>query len=288
MTPAEKKAFHGMPASQVENAIAREAALALQQHFESKKLLEAWDPGHRAGVREDGVLRPIYTYTASFQEGPQRSIRLCLVDAVVPGDVSSEPLDERVLCLVATKGDGADSVSFRAGKFRVAVLVQGVRKALYEAKHFCASNEEAGEDTGCLVWDLPGKKGTTSDYNAMVVRHYIGNICMDENDLRASARKVLTGWIDENHCSMRCIAGTDPSIISNRVAFIEKTPRIRIAPYTPYNDAANWSEGPKGSAPEYGHYEPSRDWCDAQLTALGYVLGHTETQASVDVERPRG
>lgn len=83
----------------------------------------------------------------------------------------------------------------------------------------------------------------------------------------------ITDWLDDDdepYCSMRCIAGADKNDVSNRVAFIEKTPRVRVAPYTETDDWKNWKQGPKGCAPEYGHYQPSRDWCDEQLRTLGY------------------
>jgi hypothetical protein len=91
---------------------------------------------------------------------------------------------------------------------------------------------------------------------------------------------VLTGWINEEHCSMRCVAETDPSVLANRVAFIEKTPRVRVAPFNKdcEYDWKNWKEGPKGTAPEYGRYQPSRDWCDQQLLEMGYILGETEPE----------
>lgn len=86
------------------------------------------------------------------------------------------------------------------------------------------------------------------------------------------------------HCTMRFVEGTDPNIIANRVAVIEKTPRIRVSPFdgdTTY-DFRNWKQGPKGrgcshdedfaKAKAYGFYPPSRDWCDCELIALGYEL----------------
>lgn len=83
---------------------------------------------------------------------------------------------------------------------------------------------------------------------------------------------------------MRCLVGTDPKIVANRVAFIEKTPRVRIAPWAGslMEDGRNWRSGPKGVGgaggedPKeqlYGHYPPSREWCDAELRAMGYTLG---------------
>jgi len=88
----------------------------------------------------------------------------------------------------------------------------------------------------------------------------------------------LSAWVMQDHCSMRYIVGTDPQQIENRFAFIEKTPRIRIASYTGdwLEDYKNWEEGPKGCAPEYGQYQPSRDWCDARLIEMGYTLTEEE------------
>lgn len=84
----------------------------------------------------------------------------------------------------------------------------------------------------------------------------------------------LTEWIDEEHCSYRALPDTDHTDVANRVAFIEKTPRIRIARYDPevgdIFDGEKWLSGPKGCSPEYGKYQSSRDWCDAALRGLGY------------------
>ena len=93
----------------------------------------------------------------------------------------------------------------------------------------------------------------------------------------------LSPWITvEGHCATRVIEGSDPNDIKNRIAFIEKTPRIRIPircpvtingnqPETPPQDLFEWIQGPKGSDP-YGKYEPSRQWCDQMLQLLGYTL----------------
>lgn len=83
----------------------------------------------------------------------------------------------------------------------------------------------------------------------------------------------LGPWINEDHCSMRCIEGTNPEIIANRVAFIEKTPRVRVArAESEFDDWKGWHEGPKGCGQECGRYAPSREWCDEQLKLLGYEL----------------
>lgn len=97
----------------------------------------------------------------------------------------------------------------------------------------------------------------------------------------------ITQWIVyEGYCAMRCIEGTDTNNVANRIAFIEKSPRIRIAAYVPdpHNTylelGGNWKYGPKGAGgsggeiPEnelYGFYPPSREWCDEELKAMGYT-----------------
>jgi hypothetical protein len=75
--------------------------------------------------------------------------------------------------------------------------------------------------------------------------------------------KKLSAWINVEHCSTRVLFGTDPEVVKNRVAFIEKTPRVLIN--------GEWVSGNKGSGQECGRYQPSRDWCDEQLKALGYT-----------------
>lgn len=86
----------------------------------------------------------------------------------------------------------------------------------------------------------------------------------------------LSNWIsdpDFPECYMRIVAGTDPSVIANRVAFIEKTPRVRLRSFTTTDtDFKNWKYGTKGSGDELGSYQPSRDWCDQILLALNYIL----------------
>jgi hypothetical protein len=70
------------------------------------------------------------------------------------------------------------------------------------------------------------------------------------------------------YCSMRFIEGTDPKDVANRVAFIEKTPRVRAQPFNNLtDDGHNWHYGYKGDG---GWDTSSQGWCDAQLMALGY------------------
>lgn len=86
-------------------------------------------------------------------------------------------------------------------------------------------------------------------------------------------QRRLSPWIDIEHCSTRVYEGTDPAEVANRVAFIEKTPRVRVSTFADAcEDWRGWCEGPKGCGEECGQYQPSRAWCDAQLRLLGYVL----------------
>lgn len=72
------------------------------------------------------------------------------------------------------------------------------------------------------------------------------------------------------YCAMRFIEGTDSDDIKNRVAFIEKTPRIRAAAMTdPDTDFRNWHSGYKG---DDGWDEESQGWCDQVLLQLGYIV----------------
>lgn len=99
----------------------------------------------------------------------------------------------------------------------------------------------------------------------------------------------LTKWI-VTECgtgAYRAIECTDGKHIGNRIAFIEKTPRVRIREYHlgtdfHFNDAGDvvkeerrwpehldWCYGPKGDS----HLDiESRKWCDRMLVAMGYTL----------------
>lgn len=92
----------------------------------------------------------------------------------------------------------------------------------------------------------------------------------------------LSPWIIvDGYCATRVIAGSNPSKIENRIAFIEKSPRVRLAAFSEERDQDNWLYGSKGSGGEngnnpvnqlYGFYPPSRAWCDEKLLELGYIL----------------
>jgi hypothetical protein len=98
---------------------------------------------------------------------------------------------------------------------------------------------------------------------------------VDEIRLRAGRGKVLR-WQNEENCSFRVVAET-----GERVAFIEKTPRIYVG--------GEWVSGHRGcggcmeevhrrdgtvslQGDCYGQYEPSRAWCDTELLKLGWEL----------------
>jgi len=84
----------------------------------------------------------------------------------------------------------------------------------------------------------------------------------------------LTEWIVvDGFCATRILVGGDVNNIDDRIAFIEKTPRVRV-------NQNEWEFGPKGKGgcieiegqTIYGFYQPSRDWCDERLTEMGYKL----------------
>lgn len=82
----------------------------------------------------------------------------------------------------------------------------------------------------------------------------------------------LSEWIViEGYCATRVIKNSNPDLIKNRVAFIEKTPRIRISEFTEIDDQKNWKYGERGTS-DYGFDIDSRNWCDVELKKLGYLF----------------
>lgn len=77
--------------------------------------------------------------------------------------------------------------------------------------------------------------------------------------------KNCSHWkIVDDYCAERTCFG-------ERVAFIEKTPRVK------HPETGEWIYGPKGAGGDgcdgvNGGYQPSRDWADAKLIELGYNL----------------
>lgn len=110
---------------------------------------------------------------------------------------------------------------------------------------------------------------------------------MAAESIKRQSSILLSPWIiEDGYCAFRCINNTNPDDVANRVAYIEKTPRIRVksakiemGSVIEPND--NWLCGPKGSGGAdgcdpanelYGHDPSSRMWCDLQLLELGYTL----------------
>lgn len=83
----------------------------------------------------------------------------------------------------------------------------------------------------------------------------------------------LSPWTadpDYPECSMRFIEGSDPLNTANRVAFIEKSPRVRFKPFdNNIGDGGNWHYGWKG---DEGWDEVAQGWCDTHLQTLGYIV----------------
>jgi hypothetical protein len=81
--------------------------------------------------------------------------------------------------------------------------------------------------------------------------------------------QVVTDWqIVDGYCATRT------TLDGVRVAFVEKTPRVRDP------DTGEWIYGPKGTGGSgdneengyYGYNERSREWADEKLEELGYSL----------------
>lgn len=81
----------------------------------------------------------------------------------------------------------------------------------------------------------------------------------------------VSPWVavpGSEYCSMRFLEGTDLNVVDNRVAFIEKTPRVRFLPASLLSeDWLNWHQGWKG---DDGWDEVAQGWCDTHLLAMGY------------------
>lgn len=75
--------------------------------------------------------------------------------------------------------------------------------------------------------------------------------------------------VDGGACLVR--EGGNARRLADRVAFIEKTPRIRIRAYrNETDDYLNWAQRPfKGDGPDD---EASRKWCEDALVLFGHEL----------------
>ena len=83
----------------------------------------------------------------------------------------------------------------------------------------------------------------------------------------ANTQKVfesLSPWVlVDGYCAMRYRVGEDPEVYGSRVAFIEKTARVRLL-----TEEEQWEAVNKDS--EYGLCEESLIACDIKLTELGF------------------
>ena len=87
--------------------------------------------------------------------------------------------------------------------------------------------------------------------------------------------KKLSKWIKvEGHCWTRIVEGGDYNNISDRVAFIEKSPRVRTGRDEVFdflNDTKHWRfETIKDK--NYDSTISEKDWCDRELRIMGYEL----------------
>lgn len=92
--------------------------------------------------------------------------------------------------------------------------------------------------------------------------------------------KELSDWIMIGHCAVRIKIHGNINNIEDRVAFIEKTPRVRVSKYSYGVETKDgqgvvgqeqdaWLYGPKGSS-DYGLNNRSIEWCDNMLKLLGW------------------
>ena len=74
----------------------------------------------------------------------------------------------------------------------------------------------------------------------------------------------LSPWVlVDSYCAMRYKVGEDPNTYGSRVAFVEKTARVRLL-----TEDEQWESVNKSS--EYGLCEESLQACDDKLTELGF------------------
>ena len=96
----------------------------------------------------------------------------------------------------------------------------------------------------------------------------------------------ISDWVSDDTCAYRHVVGKDGNLPENRVAMIEKTPRVRIRESylgievvrydsgdqeitRRWPEHLDWCSGYKGDGPNDAE---SRAWCDGMLKALGYQL----------------
>lgn len=100
----------------------------------------------------------------------------------------------------------------------------------------------------------------------------------------------ISEWIVIDECyATRVMKGADPEVVENRVAFIEKSPRVKtrnVCITTKgklscigldrnesawiYGDCGTGGSGDHEEMEQYGFDPESRKWCDDMLKLLGY------------------
>jgi len=86
-------------------------------------------------------------------------------------------------------------------------------------------------------------------------------------------RKLLSPWIiEDGYCAVRIIDGGSQDVLADRIAFIEKTPRVRVSPFTAEEDCKNWECGPKGDGGS-GDHETLGQMDSIQIHGSGVTSG---------------
>jgi hypothetical protein len=103
----------------------------------------------------------------------------------------------------------------------------------------------------------------------------------------------LSKWIcirdDYNdHCAMRVMEGTDPSVVDNRVAFIEKTGRVLHNGEWVQLHKGDGGEGPDYEEQEIYGFDPvTREECDRYLRRFGAILPEGPSRETEYVDPPK-
>lgn len=99
------------------------------------------------------------------------------------------------------------------------------------------------------------------DDNAIINNEYAPHPLADQQ----KTFETLSPWIlVDGYCAMRYKLGEDPSVYGSRVAFVEKTARVRLL-----TEDEQWEVVNKSS--DYGMSEESLEYCDNKLTQLGFI-----------------
>lgn len=170
--------------------------------------------------------------------------------------------------------------------------VASLEKELFEGEKMNSSKELERTLTvdyffsdGCLTLeDLENSKNKFLEKAEFHKQKYIEACCEYDNymELYYPYYRVLKNiqnikgtkvgpWVEVENAAYRAVKGFDANRVENRVAFIEKWPRVRILPAFGdlFYDRLNWySNGSRGGYKS----QSGRDWCDQQLLRMGYIL----------------